>query len=78
MIPYEAINQFNWTEEELARYEAELKREMDHIAQMASATDRGELKKAIEITKNLLKLGLSIEDIMTATGLTQEKIEALR
>lgn len=78
---YEAINQFNWTEEELAGYEAELKREMDHIAQMASATDRGvekgEAKKAIEITKNLLKLGLPIEDIITATGLTKEKIEAL-
>lgn len=75
---YEAINQFNWTEEELAGYEAELKREMDHIAQMASATDRGEEKKAIEITRNLLKLGLSIEDIIIATGLTKEKIESLR
>ncbi len=34
---YEAINRFNWTEEELGAYEASEKREMDYRAQMSAA-----------------------------------------
>jgi predicted transposase/invertase (TIGR01784 family) len=79
---YEAINQFNWTEEELRAYEARIKQEMDNQAVMEfaleKAEERGMEKGRIEIAKNLLKLGLSTQDIMTATSMTQEQIEALR
>jgi predicted transposase/invertase (TIGR01784 family) len=79
---YEAINQFNWTEEELARYETEIKREMDHIAQMESAANRGEamgrIAKAIEIAKKMLLKGSSVEDIIDLTELTKEQIDEIK
>jgi predicted transposase/invertase (TIGR01784 family) len=38
----------------------------------------GERKKQIEIAKKLLEIGLEIEDIEKATGLTKEEIEKLK
>lgn len=49
---YEAVNRFNWTEEELATYEAVIKREMDYISQMQTAIEKGieeGIEKGIEI-----------------------------
>jgi predicted transposase/invertase (TIGR01784 family) len=45
---YEAVNRFNWTEEELAGYEAELKRERDNSAVMSFAIAEGEAKGRAE------------------------------
>ena len=40
--------------------------------------EEGEYKKAIEIAKNLIKLGLSTKEIMVATGLEEEQINEIR
>lgn len=42
-----------------------------------SAEEKGERKKAIEIAKNLLEMGMPIGSIMKATGLSQEEIAKL-
>ena len=39
---------------------------------------RGEQRKALAIARNLLGMNVSIDQIVTATGLTQEEVEALR
>ena len=82
---YEAVNRFNWSEEELAAYEAALKREMDYRSQMQTAEDRGvekgiiegEKKKAIAMAKKMLASGKSIDEILEFTELTKEEIENL-
>ena len=38
----------------------------------------GERAKQLEIAKNLIKLGLNVDDIVKATGLSKEEIEKLR
>ena len=38
---------------------------------------KGERAKQLEIARNLIKLGLNIEDIVKATGLSKEEIEKL-
>jgi len=90
---YEAVNRFNWTEEELAAYEAALKREMDYRSQMQTAEDRG-LEKGIgigreqgmqqgaeneklEIAKNMLSKGSDITFIHDVTGLSLDTIKDL-
>ena len=40
-------------------------------------TEEGERKKQIEIAKELLKMGMKIEEIERATKLTKEQIEKL-
>ena len=45
---YEAVNRFNWTEEELASYDTALKREMDYKSQMQTAIEKGKIE-GIEI-----------------------------
>ena len=37
----------------------------------------GERVKQLEIAKNLIKLGINIDDIVKATGLSKEEIENL-
>jgi len=39
---------------------------------------KGERAKQLEIAKNLIKLGLNVDDIVKATGLSKEEIEKLR
>ena len=40
--------------------------------------EQGEKRKALEVANNLLKMGMDIEAIMKATGLSKEEIEELR
>ena len=53
----------------------------DIAAQRQEAFDdgiqQGELQKAIETARNLLKMSLSIQDISKATGLSVEEINKL-
>jgi len=39
---------------------------------------RGEEKKALEIARNLLNLGISTEQIIQATGLSAEQLQQLQ
>lgn len=79
---YEAVNRFNWTEQELESYDAAVKREMDYRSQMQTAEDKGRsegmVEGKIEVARNLLKLGLSIEQISLATGLSADQINGIK
>ena len=44
----------------------------------AQALWSAERKKASEIAKNLLNMGITIEKVIEATGLTREEIEGLQ
>ena len=66
-----------FTRTELREYEDSLKAYRDIKNSLDSAEEKGERKKAIEIAKNLLEMGMSIDNIMKATGLSQEEIDKL-
>ena len=66
-----------FTRAELREYEDSLKAYRDIKNSLDSAEEKGERKKAIEIAKNLLEMGMSIDNIMKATGLSQEEIAKL-
>ena len=66
-----------FTRAELREYEDSLKAYRDIKNSLDSAEEKGERKKAIEIAKNLLEMGMSIDNILTATGLSQEEIAKL-
>ena len=44
---------------------------------LAQGFSEGSRQKAIETAKNLLALGLSVEDIAQATGLSKEEVESI-
>ena len=87
---YDELNRFSWTETELNTYEQEVKRELDAIAireqQLAEGEARGRAEgkaegkeeKAIEVVKKLVKLGIAIDIIIEATGLTRKDIEEIQ
>ena len=66
-----------FTRAELREYEDSLKAYRDIKNSLDSAEEKGERKKAIEIAKNLLEMGMSIDNIMKATGLSQKEIDML-
>jgi predicted transposase/invertase (TIGR01784 family) len=82
---YEAVNRFNWSQEELAAYDAALKRELDYRSQMQTAEDRGReegmqqgmQQEKLEIAKNMLSQGLDINLIQKVTGLSLDTIKDL-
>ena len=39
---------------------------------------KGEKQKSIEIAKKLLRMGMTVEKVMDATGLTNEEIEKIK
>ena len=66
-----------FTRAELREYEDSLKAYRDIKNSLDSAKQEGKKDKAIEIAKNLLEMGMSIDNIMKATGLSQEEIVKL-
>ena len=63
------------------QYEAWLKayRDLKNSLDLAKEKGfaKGERKKAIEIAKNLLEMGMPIDSIMKATGLSREDVAKL-
>ena len=45
---------------------------------LSQGISQGELQKAIETAKNALAMNLSVEQIISLTGLSQEAIEQIR
>lgn len=86
---YEEMNKFNWSEEELLAYEQMKKRIMDEIAALAQKFDEGlkvgqekdrqegRQEEKIEVAKNSLKAGVSIDVIAEITGLSLDEIKKL-
>jgi predicted transposase/invertase (TIGR01784 family) len=83
---YDQLERFSWSEEELRRYDRELKRIMDnasilethYIKGIEKGKQEGKEERNVEIAKKLLKQDLSSEIISNATGLSKEEIEKLR
>ena len=65
---------FSKDKEEMLRYEAAERYEMDYASHMSSAELKGRKDQALETAKALLKMNLSIEKIAEATGLKAEEI----
>ncbi|QGT16110.1 Rpn family recombination-promoting nuclease/putative transposase [Wolbachia pipientis] len=86
---YEELNRFNWSEKEFIAYEQEIKRIRDEQAVLAQKLDdatakgiligheKGRKEREIEVAKNLLKAGVSIDIIAQTTGLTANEIKDL-
>ncbi|MDX5596633.1 MAG: Rpn family recombination-promoting nuclease/putative transposase, partial [Wolbachia endosymbiont of Andrena labialis] len=86
---YEELNRFNWSEKEFIAYEQEIKRILDEQAVLAQKLDdatakgiligheKGRKEREIEVAKNLLKAGVSIDIIAQTTGLTANEIKDL-
>jgi predicted transposase/invertase (TIGR01784 family) len=62
---------------ELANYENSLKIYRDLKGVIDTAFDEGKIEGKIETAKSLKRLGVLIETIIEATGLTKEEIERL-
>ena len=73
---------FSKDKEEMLRYEAAERYEMDYASHMSSAEIKGEEKgrkaQALETAKTLLEMNLPIEKIVKATGLTAAEILKLK
>jgi len=61
----------------IAEYDYDTDIAVQREEERETALQEGAYQKALETAKNLLTLGLSIENIAQATGLTEEEIEAL-
>ena len=59
-------------------YESIEKARMDELARFHDALTEGEAKGVATVAKNLLKRNMPINEIMEATGLSLEEVEALR
>lgn len=54
------------------------KAKMINDAVMSTAVRKAEETKAVEIALNLLKMGLSVEQVVEGTGLPIEEVEKIR
>ncbi len=83
---YEELNRFNWSEKEFIAYEQEIKRIRDEQAVLAQKLDdatekgrqEGRQEEKIEVAKNSLKAGVSIDVIAEITGLSHAEISQLK
>ena len=75
---YEALNQFNWTEQELIAYEQELKRIRDNRAAEDYLIEKGKAERDIEIAKNMLLHNIDMRIISASTGLSIDQINSLK
>ncbi|BET37047.1 Rpn family recombination-promoting nuclease/putative transposase [Wolbachia pipientis] len=83
---YKELDRFNWSDIELRTYEQETKRLLDEQAILLQKLDdaknegrqEGRQEEKIEVAKNLLKAGISIDVISQTTGLPQANITQLK
>ena len=62
---------------DFSKYEARIKEINDMNSALATKFDEGAKYQALETAKNLIKIGLSIEQISQATGLSIDEISHL-
>jgi predicted transposase/invertase (TIGR01784 family) len=69
-------------ERERAIFRSRRKFQMDHASDIATAEDagvqKGKTEAIIEVARNLLDINMPLDQIVTATGLTQKEVENLR
>lgn len=71
---YNELVGYNWTKEERAIYEQDKKREDDNFSCIMQSRIEGK----IEVAKNLLKAGVSVDLIAESTGLPIDEIKKLK
>lgn len=78
---YEALNQFNWNEQELLSYEQEIKRVLDNynaeLYIIEKAQKEGMEKEKLENAKRMIALGISLETIAKAVDLPLEQVKKI-
>ncbi|MGL5626183.1 MAG: Rpn family recombination-promoting nuclease/putative transposase [Candidatus Rhabdochlamydia sp.] len=79
---YTALDQFNWTENELAAYDALKKLHMDNKAVLAQqiydAKTKGKTEGKMEMAKQLLQNGVGMDVIAQSSGLSKKQLEDLQ
>jgi predicted transposase/invertase (TIGR01784 family) len=75
---YVELKRLSQDEEAQLLYEAREKAIRDENSRIKSALKKGKIEEKMEIAKNFLNIGLSIEQISAGTGLTIEEIEKLK
>ncbi len=78
---FNAVDQTNWSEEELRTYEKITKTRLDNLAveqqKIKDAKAEGKAEEKIELAKKMLRKSYPMETISKLTGLTIEGIETL-
>ncbi len=64
-------------ERERAVFRSRRMYQTDLQSDLATAEDRGEKRRALAIAKNLLSMGLPLDQIVQATGLSRDEVEGL-
>ncbi len=83
---FEALDQFYWTEEEIKKYEQEMKRALDEQAILAQRFDQGVAQGiaegvaqgVLQVALNLLKQAIPIQTIQTVTNLSSAELIQLQ
>ncbi|NSM56865.1 Rpn family recombination-promoting nuclease/putative transposase [Wolbachia endosymbiont of Atemnus politus] len=87
---YNELIEYNWTDDERAMYEWIKKNEDDNVSCLnqkfnegiqigiEKGTAKGRKEREMEVAKNLLKAGVSIDLIAESTGLSIDEIEKLK
>jgi predicted transposase/invertase (TIGR01784 family) len=79
---FNAVDQANWSEEELRTYEKITKTRLDNLAveqqKIKDAKAEGKAEEKIELAKRMLEEGYPMETISKLTELTIEKIQRLK
>lgn len=65
-------------EQERAIFRSRRKFETDYASDIATAEDRGAHNSRVEIARNMIKMGMTSDQISAATGLTPAEVESLR
>ncbi|WP_353288935.1 Rpn family recombination-promoting nuclease/putative transposase [Wolbachia endosymbiont (group A) of Pogonocherus hispidulus] len=80
-LAYDELDKFHWNEKDLAAYEErvmDLQKEAAILEQkLDDATHKGRQEEKIEVAKNSLKAGVSIDVIAEITGLSVDEIKKL-
>ncbi|WP_065094607.1 Rpn family recombination-promoting nuclease/putative transposase [Wolbachia endosymbiont of Nomada panzeri] len=83
---YDELNQYNWSKEERLAYDQAKKRTDDYLSSLEEKLhegiqighQKGRKAEKIEVAKNLLKAGVSIDIITQTTGLSVDYIEKIQ
>ncbi|WP_341823142.1 hypothetical protein [Wolbachia endosymbiont (group A) of Clivina fossor] len=83
---YDELNQYNWSKEERLAYDQAKKRTDDYLSSLEEKLhegiqighEKGKIEGKIEVAKNLLKAGVSVNLIAESTGLSIDEIEQLK
>ena len=74
---YNELIEYNWTREERTIYQQAKKNEDDNVSCLNQKFNEGKIEGKIEVAKNLLKAGVSVDLVAESTGLPKAEIEEL-